>query len=214
MAIARWRTCGQAWVELMRHVWTAGEAGIDDRGPVVEAVPRLFEISGFAEDDPIIGEYGDAASFASYTAKFTETTVVEPFKYSYGGRLRDVLGTDQIEWVTELLADRPYSKSAWISLTVPGESNDAVPCLTALAFRIRRYQVTMTATFRSQNALTCYLNYVPLRGIQAEVAAALGLPIGPMRVFVDVPHIYVADMDQVAGILAKVPEHEPEHEAA
>lgn len=207
MTIERWLTCGHAWVGLMRHVWTAGEAGIDDRGPVIESVPRLFEISNFSWDDPIISEYGDAEMFSRYTEKFTRTDVVPPFKYSYGARLRELLGVDQLDWVVRLLANRPYSKSAWISLTVPDENSQAVPCLTALAFRIRGYQVTMTATFRSQNAFTCYLNYVPLRNIQMEVADALSLPVGPMRVFVDVPHIYVADADKVAGILAEVPEH-------
>lgn len=206
MVIARWHTCGQAWVELMRHVWSAGEASLDDRGPVMEAMPLLFEIADFTDDDPIIAEFGDRSLLVAYTAKFTETGVVPPFKYSYGGRLRDLLGVDQIEWVTALLAERPYSKSAWISLTVPGETNTAVPCLTALAFRVRRHQLAMTATFRSQNAFTCYLNYLPLRDIQAEVAEALSLPVGPMRVFVDVPHIYLADIEHVAAILARVPE--------
>lgn len=200
-------TCGQAWIALMRHVWTVGEAGIDDRGPVIEGSPRLFEIATFSWDDPIIREHGDGDKVARYNAKFARTEILPPFKYSYGARLRELLGVDQIEWVVQLLAGRPYSKSGWISLTVPGEAHHAVPCLTALSFRIRGYRVTMTATFRSQNAFTCYLNYVPLRNIQVEVADALSLPVGPMRVFVDVPHIYVADADRVASILAEVPEH-------
>lgn len=202
-----WLTCGQAWIALMRHVWMAGEAGIDDRGPVIEAVPRLFEIANFSWDDPLIREYGETDKVARYTAKFARTDVIPPFKYSYGARLRQLLGVDQIEWIIKLLAGRPYSKSAWVTLTVPGEPDHAVPCLTALSFRIRGYQVTMTATFRSQNAFTCYLNYVPLRTIQLEIADALSLPVGPMRVFVDVPHIYAADADKVACILAAIPEN-------
>lgn len=206
LGIEHWTTCGEAWIGLMRHVWTAGEAAVDDRGPVIEAPPKLFEIVTLDWTDPIIGEYGDASAVGRYTAKFTHTEVIPPFKYSYGGRLRSLDGVDQIGWVIHLLRLRPWSKSGWISLTVPGECEEAVPCLTALAFRIRSYRVLMTATFRSQNAFTCYLNYLPLRSIQTEVADGLGLPAGAMRVFVDVPHVYAANAAEVAEVLAAVPE--------
>ncbi|MQA95684.1 MAG: hypothetical protein GEV11_13910 [Streptosporangiales bacterium] len=186
----------------MRHVRASGVPADDDRGPVLEAEPVLFEIAGFADDDAIVSRFGDAAKMPLYRAKFTRTTVIPPFKYSYGARLRALRGVDQIRWVTRLLRHRPYSKSAWVSLTVPGERYDAVPCLTGLAFRIRDGRLLMTAAFRSQNAFTAYLNYLPLRTIQTEVAAALGLPHGPMRVFVDVPHVYVADLAKVDAILA------------
>jgi thymidylate synthase len=187
----------------MRHVWTTGEAGLDDRGPVIEAPPRLFEIATLDWDDPIVRAYGDAEALARYTAKFTRTDVVPPFKYSYGARLRDLRGVDQLDWVIELLRSRPWSKSGWISLTVPGERQDAVPCLAALAFRVRSSRVSMTATFRSQNAYTSYLNYLPLRVVQLEVAGAMGLPAGTMRVFVDVPHVYIADTGAVTSVLAR-----------
>jgi thymidylate synthase len=78
-----------------------------------------------------------------------------------------------------------------------------VPCLAALAFRVRSSRVSMTATFRSQNAYTSYLNYLPLRVVQLEVAGAMGLPAGTMRVFVDVPHVYIADTGAVTSVLAR-----------
>jgi thymidylate synthase len=112
---------------------------------------------------------------------------------------------DQLAWVSRLLTERPYSKSGWISLTVPGERPDAVPCLTGLSFRARRQALHMSAVFRSQNAYTCYLNYLPLRDVQGEVATVLGLASGVMRVFVDVPHLYVADAGRVDAVLSAAP---------
>lgn len=201
----RWRTCGEAWIGLLRHVWSHGEAGIDDRGAIIEAPPWLFEVATLSWDDPIVAEYGNESAIERYTEKFTRNDVVPPFKYSYGARLRNLQGVDQIRWVIDQLRLRPWTKSAWISLTVPGERGDAVPCLAALAFRVRSYRVAMTATFRSQNAFTCYLNYIPLHGVHMEVADGVGLPAGPMRVFVDVPHVYITDAAQVADILAAAP---------
>jgi thymidylate synthase len=192
----RWRTCGEAWLWMMRHVWAAGAPADDDRGPVIEAPATLFELAEASWQDPILERYGDAAKMPLYASKFTENVIVPPFKYSYGARL-----DGQAQWAVELLRARPYSKSAWLSLTSPGEPYDAVPCLTAVAVRIRDERLFMTAAFRSQNAYTCYLNYVPLRGVQAGIARELGLDCGPMRVFVDVPHLYLADVGQALGIM-------------
>jgi thymidylate synthase len=203
--IRQWATCGHAWVALMRHVTDAAEPADDDRGPVLEGPPVLFEMTGLGWDDPLISRFAEPAEVERYTRKFTSTSVCAPFKYSYGARLRDLQGVDQLAWVRELLASRPCSKSAWISLTVPGERPDAVPCLTGLAFRVRHDVLCMSAAFRSQNAYTSYLNYLPLRDVQAGMASSLGLASGPMRVYVDVPHLYIADADKVQAVLSAAP---------
>ncbi len=191
-----WASCGEAWIHLMRHVWTTGALGDDDRGPVMEGPPVLFEMTEVSRDDPIIGRYGDADRLALYCRKFTQDTVVPPFKYSYGARIKG-----QLRWAADLLRAKPYSKSAWISLTTPGEPYDAVPCLSGLAFRLRDGTLVMTAVFRSQNVFTSYLNYVPLADVQAGMAHRLGVAPGPMRVFVDVPHLYLSDSTQVLRVM-------------
>lgn len=195
-----WASCGEAWIWLMRHVWTAGALADDDRGPVIEAPSVLFEIAVTSGNDPIIERYGDTDRLALYRRKFSQDTVVPPFKYSYGARIKG-----QLQWAADLLRAKPYSKSAWISLTTPGEPYDSVPCLIGLAFRIRADALVMTATFRSQNAFTSYLNYLPLADVQAGMAERLGLGTGPMRVFVDVPHLYLADSTQVLRVMRPAP---------
>ncbi|MFF5243766.1 hypothetical protein ACFY3V_05740 [Streptosporangium sp. NPDC000095] len=185
----------------MRHVTHNGGPALDDRGPIIEAPAVLFEVTSLAWDDPVLKSYGEAGKIPLYSSKFSERSIVPPFKYSYGGRLRQFLGVDQLGWITDVLRTKPYTKSGWISLTAPGESPDAVPCLTSLAFRLRAGRLVMTAAFRSQNVYTSYLNYVPLRGIQREVADGLTVGCGSMRVFVDVPHIYAADEATVGEIL-------------
>ncbi|NRQ30321.1 hypothetical protein HII36_00485 [Nonomuraea sp. NN258] len=180
----------------MRHVWTIGALADDDRGPVIEGPSVLFEISEVSRDDPIIERYGDADRLELYCRKFSEDEIVAPFKYSYGARING-----QLRWAADLLRAKPYSKSAWISLTTPGEPHDSVPCLVGLAFRIRDEALLMTATFRSQNAFTSYLNYVPLAEVHTAMARALKLRAGPMRVFVDVPHLYLADSSKALRVM-------------
>ena len=205
--VPRWETCGEAWIALLRHVWAAGEAGMEDLGPIIEGPPALFEIASLSWEDPLLREYGDRDGLAGRVHGRTRGTA------SAGGRaagerarMRDRDGVDQVRWVIGLLRARPWTTSAWISLAVPGEPAGSVPRLVALSFRIRGYRLIMTAMFRSQDAARAYPAYIPLRGVQLEVAEGLGLPAGPLRVFVDVPHIRVADAERVAGLLAALPE--------
>lgn len=200
--VRRWETCGQAWIGALRHVWAAGEAGLEDGGPIIEGPPMLFEIGSLSWEDPILLEYGDRARLVRRAQERTRRVV----HGRYWPRLHDLDGHDQIQWVVELLRARPWTTSAWISLTIPGEPADGLPALTALSFRIRGYRLGMTAMFRSQNVHRAYLMYIPLREVQAGVAEELGLPAGPLRVFVDVPHIHVVDAERVASVLAAVPE--------
>lgn len=200
--VTRWRSCGEAWIGLLRHVLDRSRVAPDDRGPVYEGVPALFEISAICRSDPVLLQHGQPALIAQYDRKFTQDTVFPPFKYSYGARLRCVNGADQLAWVTSLLLEHPHSKSAWITLTLPGEQPRAVPCLAALAFRAREERLHLSAIFRSQNAFTAYLNYLPLRDVQSEIAGRLGLPCGLMRVYIDVPHVYVDDAPKARQILS------------
>ncbi|WP_245592609.1 hypothetical protein [Actinomadura rifamycini] len=201
--VRRFDTCGRAWIAVLRHVWSAGEAGMADRGPVIEGPPLLFEIAALSRDDPILREHGDRSRLARPAGEDGRPGGREGA--SGGGARPDA---DQIRWVVDLLRARPWTTSAWISLAAPGEAGapTAPTAPTALAFRIRGCLLTLTAMFRAQNVHRAYLAYLPLREVQLHVAERLGLPSGPLRVFVDVPHLAVADADRVAAILASQPE--------
>jgi thymidylate synthase len=195
----RWDTCGQAWIGLLRHVWARGEAGLDEKGPIIEAPPYLFEIASLSRDDPVL---------RAHARPIPARTVV---KDSWPARLRELQGVDQLAWVVRTLRARPWSTRGWISMTVPGDYEEEMPSLTAMAFRIiasgpRSGGLVMTAMFRAQDAVTSHLTYLLLRSVQFEVADGLGLPAGPLRVFVDVPHVYVVDAEEGARVLTAVAE--------
>ncbi|MBO2463118.1 hypothetical protein J4709_36695 [Actinomadura sp. LCR2-06] len=200
--VRRFETCGRAWIGVLRHVWTAGVAGMEDAGPIIEGPPLLFEIDSLSWEDPILREHGDRALIAHRARERGADAAAGRRR----PRLHDPAGADQLRWVAGLLRARPWTTSAWISLALPGGDPAAMPCLTALSFRIRGYRLIMTGMFRSQDVHRAYLAYVPLREVQLHVAEELGLPAGPLRVFVDVPHVRVADAERVAAVLAAMPE--------
>ncbi len=133
--------------------------------------PLLFEVSSLSWEDPILHEHGDRARLVRRAQERTRRVV----RGRYWPRLHDLDGHDQIRWVVDLLRARPWTTSAWISLTIPGEPTDGLPTLTALSFRIRGYRLMMTAMFRSQNVHRGYLMYIPLHEVQTGVAEELGL---------------------------------------
>lgn len=203
-AMRRWETCGRAWIGLLRHVWSAGEAGLEESGPIIEGSPIMFEVTSLSWDDPILREYGDVSPPPASVRPSGSAALELRIRPELADRLGGAHGVDQLRWVVDLLRDRPWTTSAWISLAVPGERE--VPQLVALSFRIRGYRLIMTAMFRSQNVLTGYQSYLPLRAVQLEVAERLGLPAGPLRVFVDLPYVCVADAEEVARVLSSLPE--------
>ncbi len=170
---------GEAWLGLLRHVWNSGEAGLDERGPIVEGPPWLVEIGTVSPDDPILREFGGRRS-----------------------ERPDFKGVDEVGWVVEVLRARPWSTRAWVTL---GERAEAPPGLVGLGFRIRGTRLVMTAVFRTQDAVTGHAAYLPLWEVQRQVAERLALPPGPLRVIVDMPYIYVTDTDRVAAIIAEAP---------
>ncbi|WP_308166475.1 hypothetical protein [Actinomadura sp. NEAU-AAG7] len=212
--VRRFETCGQAWIGALRHVWTAGVAGLDDSGPIIEGPPVLFEVASLSWEDPLLREHGDRVGLARRARERTRPGAQErdgpglrgPGLCGPGlGGAGGVDGVDRLGWVVDLLRARPWTTSAWIPLALPGEPAEGLPCVTALSFRIRGYRLIMTGMFRSQDVYAGYLTYIPLRGVQLQVAEELGLPAGPLRVFVDVPHVRVADAERVAAVLTALP---------
>ena len=173
--VRRWETCGQAWIGVLRHVWAAGEAGMEETGPIIEGPPALFEIASLSWEDPILLEHGDRARLVRRAQERTRRTV----RGRYWPRLHDVQGHDQIRWVVDLLRARPWTTSAWISLTIPGEPAEGLPCLTALSFRIHGYRLIMTAMFRAQNVHRGYLAYIRSGRSRSESPRSSGLRRGP-----------------------------------
>ncbi len=90
--VRRWETCGLAWIGVLRHVWSAGEAGLEDGGPIIEGPPLLFEVGSLSWEDPILHEYGDHARLVRRAQERTRRVV----RGRYWPRLHDLDGHDQI----------------------------------------------------------------------------------------------------------------------
>jgi thymidylate synthase len=73
--------------------------------------------------------------------------------------------------------------SLWHNAGDLGEGDGGKPCLTTLFFRRSEGRLTLTATYRSHNLLTAWLeNVYGLMAVQAHVAERAGMEPGPIAV--------------------------------
>ena len=102
------------------------------------------------------------------------------WKPSYIGRLVSSGGVDQLSLIQNRAAKKPGSKVLTCTVLLPTDLRRAtympagIPCLVALDFKLRNYQVLATAFFRSQDVARLFpgdLHY--LSQIQSQFAKVL-----------------------------------------
>ena len=150
-------------------------------------------------DDPahVLDQYGfSLKEFHDYQKKMLDGKIPPGISYTYGNRLRgyfrrNAKQIDTLRSVVETLQRDPESRHAYISLwdtaaDLPAEGRrlgSSVPCLVTLFFRRSQGRLTLTATYRSHNLLTAWLqNVYGLMGIQQWVCDRTGIPPGPITV--------------------------------
>lgn len=104
-------------------------------------------------------------------------------KYTYGSRMQEYFGVNQVQEVIEKLAKEPDACSAVVNLWDSGgirsdKSSDhqhgGSPCLNHLWFRIANDKLHLVATFRSNDMYSAWVaNAMGLRYLQLQVCEAL-----------------------------------------
>jgi len=128
-----------------------------------------------------------------------DAPVREGVKYTYGQRLRSWFGKDQIEQVIDKLVADPNSARAVMSLwdVQDGNYEQSPPCLNHIWARIVDGEISLTATFRSNDMFAAWpANAMGLRALQQHLQVEIGqrsglnLTIGPLITVSQSAHIY------------------------
>lgn len=128
----------------------------------------------------------------------------ENIAYTYGERLFDFNGRDQVSaMVAELRAAR-YSRRAVAGLWDPARDARSVdpPCLNLIQARVRDGKLYLTAYFRSHDIFRAWLmNAFGLRKLQAEIAQRVGdCMIGDLVIVSQSAHVYADSWEAVRAI--------------
>lgn len=194
---------GNAWTSYLEHVCQHGRPTPDDRGQIFEAPAVAVTVEHFDSDDAIVRQHGDEKIRELYVRKMFSHEVVPELGTTYGDRLFNYDGCDQIATALKKLETNSWTKSATLTLLDPLERwpDRRMPCLTVVDLKVRDSQLALFAFFRSQNALNAYGNMYGLRAIQTHCAKHLGVEEGALTLFVSSPHVYERDLESARRIV-------------
>jgi thymidylate synthase len=122
----------------------------------------------------------------------------EGIKYTYGQRLRSHFGRDQIQFCIDKLVKDLNSARVVMSLwDVAHDANDSPPCLNHIWVRVVDNELSLTATFRSNDMFSAWCaNTMGLRALQMHIkdginqSAGYDLKLGPLITVSQSAHIY------------------------
>jgi thymidylate synthase len=148
-----------------------------------------------------------------YSENFLEGELRPDEAYTYGNRLRkyfkDKNGNeiDAVEALAARLKKDPEDRKAYFTLwdnTRDLMAKESRPCFVSVFFRKFEEKLTLTATFRTHNALDAWLlNLYGLMKLQGEVAGRVGLTPGAITVFSHSISIDPRELDRALAVVEK-----------
>jgi Thymidylate synthase len=183
------------WEELVVRAMRFGRPIELLKGPRLELLNARAVIAEPSEEPAeLLATYGfDLERFHAYQRAILDPALPDDVSYTYGNRLRGYFdlgpSRDTLDAaIAQLRADR-RTRAAYVSLwddradLARIDSTSSTPCLTTIFFRPADDRLTLTATYRSHNLLTAWLeNVYGLMAIQRHVAEGAGMQIGPITV--------------------------------
>jgi thymidylate synthase len=186
------------WEELVARGIRFGRPVALRSGPRLELLNTKVVVTNPAREAPEeLAKYGfDLDRFLAYQKRILEPEIPDGITYTYGNRLRGYFPQgastrDALDTVIHAFHDDLETRRGYISLwdtthdlpPVDKGSDSSVPCLTTMFFRHVDGKLSLSATYRSHNLLTAWLeNVYGLMAVQQHVAEAVGIPVGPITV--------------------------------
>jgi thymidylate synthase len=199
------RTLGEGWLEVSRRILEAGADATYDSLVTKELALVTLVVDGPDPEDELIASLADPDWLDWMRRNFTEPDDVAELggARSYARRLRDYDGRDQVAWVIEKLRTDPETRSATITTFQPLADTTYIPCVSLLDFWITSGKVELVVYAHSLDfGKKAYGNLVELARLQHEVAAAVGVPAGPLVIHAKSAHVYEPEFEAMRRLTA------------
>lgn len=126
---------------------------------------------------------------------FLETDHVEDWGYSYGERLQNYEGVNQIQATIEKLIKKPEAKSATLVFANPPGDKKHFPCIISLDLKMRDGKLYGFAFFRSQDCgKKMIADIISLGEVMKLIAQGLTIPTASLSIFISSLHLYEKDI--------------------
>jgi thymidylate synthase len=176
-----------AWRELVFRLARFGHLVKLRKGERQELQNVKVVVRQPVNDDPEeLARFGFSLNaLTAYQRDMLESTLPEDQAYAYGHRIGAYFGFDALDKFAQRLIENPQDRDCYLALWDSRHDIDAddSPCLVSLFFRVYDEALTLTACYRTHNALDAWIkNVYGLMAAQRIVSDKTGIPPGSITV--------------------------------
>ena len=205
MDIVDAQSLGEGWLAVSRAILDSGADATYDEQVTKELSLLTLAVAEPDPADELIASLADPGWLDWMRRNFTEPADVPELggARSYGRRLRDYNGRDQVAWVIDRLRADPDTRSATITTFEPLTDTSYVPCISLLDFwRVDAALELVVYAHSLDFGKKAYGNLVELARLQHEVATAARLPVGALVVHAKSAHVYEPELETMRRVTA------------
>ncbi len=207
-------TTAQTWLKILQNIMRYGRnktTRYTQENELKELLNVMAVVYSEDPDKPYLPHFFPFSEkdLLQYYPQVLSAKQISGIAYTYGQRLRNHDGVDQIANIINLIKTRPFSKKM-VAFTAQvkedwGEVNKGdTPCLTQVLFSIQDGKLFCTTHFRSQDMVHGWpRNVFSLRKLQKLVADESGVLMGAFVMITHSAHIYSDDYALVEKIIAQ-----------
>jgi thymidylate synthase len=199
----------EAWLDLIHLITRFGRRVTLAKGQRIELqnIKVVVEEPQKIDPEALASLNLDPEKIGKYFSGFLEADLRPDETYTYGNRLRKYFRLDAVEILSERLRQDPEDRKAYFTLwdnTRDLTARESRPCLVSVFFRTFADKLTLTATFRTHNAMDAWLlNFYGLMALQQEVAGRVGMTPGAITVFSHSISIDPKELDRALTVVGK-----------
>jgi thymidylate synthase len=213
------KTAAQTWLKVLNNIIRYGRnktTRYTQENELKEILNMMAVVYDEDPENPYLPHFFPFSKkdIDTYLPQVLSAKKIPGIAYTYGQRLRDHDGVDQIQQIIELIKTRPFSKKM-VAFTANIKEDWSVvnrgdtPCLTQVLVSVQDGKLFMTTHFRSQDMVHGWpRNVFSLRKLQHMIATETGYPMGAFVMITHSAHIYSDDYELVEKILAENYERE------
>lgn len=197
----------EAWRELLFVLLRFGQPVTLAKGRRLELqnVKVVVEEPVFEAEADLQACHLDPEHLRRYQAEILRGELRPDETYSYGHRLRAYFGQDNLDFCRQRLLADPEDRKAYVTLWDNQRDltvSRGQPCFVSLFCRRFGGRLTLTATFRTHNALDAWLpNFYGLMAIRDYLAEQVGLPGGAITVISHSISLDPREMDRALELI-------------
>ncbi|OGY81880.1 MAG: hypothetical protein A3I91_02455 [Candidatus Kerfeldbacteria bacterium RIFCSPLOWO2_02_FULL_42_19] len=197
----------QAWLRVLYYIMRFGAEKPTHHGTNQKELLNMMTI--ITDEDPENIHWADWFNFTrehfeGYKLQVMSAESIPSLEYTYGMRLRNHDGVNQIETLIAKIREEYFSRRAVAFTWNVAQDNVSQhpPCLDLVQVIVQDDTLHMTCYFRSNDMFRAWPeNALALRTMHKEIADGVELPMGEMCIISHSAHVYEENYNEVKELL-------------